>query len=70
MDHDYGSDELNEFDNNSLEFLGWFLQQPQTRLHDNLVVKDLREQGASRGVGKASTCNVPHLADMLSQSQA
>ena len=40
-----------EFEQASLDFVTWFLQQPNTRSCDQVIIKDLRDQEAGRGVG-------------------
>ncbi len=52
MPQDDGSEDLDEFNQDTSEFLIWFLQQPNTRAHNLVGIKDFRERGAGRGVGK------------------
>lgn len=52
MEQDDESEERHEFDHDTMEFIIWFLQQPNTRVHDKVGLKDFRDCGAGRGVGK------------------
>lgn len=44
----------NEFDRLSTEFLGWFNDTPDTRVHPDISIADFRRHGRGRGVSKLS----------------